>query len=76
MVDVLTAKIGIKFKTRMLRSDLPGYDKAYIVVKVTLSVEDTNANNQANDKLAFKNDAPFRSSISIVMLMRYLLEMT
>ena len=47
----------------MPRSDLCDYSDAYIVVKWTINV--TNSNNDAYDKkLAFKNNAPFISSIS------------
>ena len=48
----------IRFKTSMLRSDLC----AYIVVQGKIIV--TNPDNDAYDKkLAFKNNAPFTSSI-------------
>ena len=53
----------IRPKTSMLRSDLCDYSDAYIVVKGKITV--TNPNNNAYDKkLAFKNNAPFRSRIS------------
>ena len=53
----------IRFKTSMLRSDLCDYSDAYIVVTGDITV--TNPNNDAFDKkLAFKNNAPFISSIS------------
>ena len=47
----------IKFKTPLLRSDLC---VAYIVVKGTVTVAETNTNNQTDKKLAFDNNAPFR----------------
>ena len=46
----------------MLRSDLCDYSDAYIVVKRKITV--TNPNNAYDKKLAFKNNAPFTSSIS------------
>ena len=50
----------------MLRSDLCDYSDAYIVAKGTIIVEGSALNNRANKKLAFKNNAPFRSCISKV----------
>ena len=59
---ILTSKYDLKH-TSMLRSDLCDYSDAYIVVKGKITV--TNPNNNAHDKkLAFKNNAPFRSRIS------------
>ena len=55
---------NIGFKTPILGSDLCDYSDAYIVVKGTITVEGTNANNLAGKNLAFKNNAPFRSCIS------------
>ena len=47
----------------MLRSDLCDFNDAYIVVKGNITV--TNPNNNAYDeKLAFKNNAPFTNCIS------------
>ena len=47
----------------MLRSDLRDFSDAYVVVKGTITV--TNPNNDAYDnKLAFKNNAPFFLCIS------------
>ena len=36
------------------------YSDAYIVVKGTITVEDTNANNRKDKLLTFNNNAPFR----------------
>ena len=47
----------------MLQSDLFDYSDTYIVVKATIDVADPN-NNVYDKKLAFKNNAPFISSIS------------
>ena len=47
----------------MLQSDLFDYSDPYIVVKATIDVADPN-NNVYDKKLAFKNNAPFISSIS------------
>ena len=48
----------------MLRSGLSNYRDAYILAKVKMSIRNNNANNRDNKKLAFKNNAPFRSCIS------------
>ena len=55
---------NIRFKTSMLRSDLSDYGNTYIVVKGTITVEDTNNANKRNKKLTFKNNVLFRSCIS------------
>ena len=53
----------IRCKTSMLRSDLCDYSDAYIILKGKITV--TNSDNDAPDKkFAFKNNAPFTSSIS------------
>ena len=53
----------IRFKTSMLKSDLCHFSDAYIVVKGTITV--ANSNNDAYDKrLVLKNNAPFTSYIS------------
>ena len=58
----------IKFKTSMLRSSLCDYSDAYILVKGNISVNNTagagaDANNTDN-KVIFKNCAPFTDCIS------------
>ena len=58
----------IKFKTTMLKSSLCDYSDAYILVKGTISVNNTaaqgaNANN-INRQVIFKNCAPFTNCIS------------
>ena len=58
----------IKFKTTMLKSTLCDYSDAYILVKGTISVNDTadagaDVNN-TNRKVIFKNCAPFTNCIS------------
>ena len=45
----------------MLRSKLCDYSDAYIVVKGTITIVGTNANNRIKKELAFKNNASFRS---------------
>ena len=47
----------------MLKSDLCDYSDAYIVVKGTINVTDSN-NNAYDKKLAFKINAQFISCIS------------
>ena len=54
----------IKFKTTMLKSSLCDYSDAYILVKGTISVNNTAAVNNTNKKVIFKNCAPFTNCIS------------
>ena len=58
----------IKFKTTMLKSSLCDYSDAYILVKGTITVNNTAADdadaNNTNKKVIFKNCAPFTSCIS------------
>ena len=58
----------IKFKTTMLKSSLCDYSDAYILVKGTITVNNTVAQgaaaNNTNKKVAFKNCAPFTNCIS------------
>ena len=53
----------IRFKTSMLQSDLCDYSDAYIVVKMTTSFID-RSDAAYDNKLGFKNNAPFISCIS------------
>ena len=59
---------SIKFKTSMLKSSLCDYIDAYIILHGTISVEDTSvagaAANNTNNKVIFKNCAPFTICIS------------
>ena len=58
----------IKFKTSMLRSSLCDYSDAYILVKGNIAVNNTAAAgaaaNNTNEKVIFKNCAPFSNCIS------------
>ena len=62
----------IKFKTTMLKSSLCDYSDAYILVKRTITVNNTAAAdaaadaaaNNTNKKVVFKNFAPFTNCIS------------
>ena len=58
----------IKFKTTMLKSSLCDYSDAYILVKGTISVNNTAAEgaaaNNINKKVIFKNCASFTNCIS------------
>ena len=58
----------ITFKTTMLKSSLCDYSDAYILVKGTISVNNTAAAdaaaNNTNKKVIFKNCAPFTNCIS------------
>ena len=58
----------IKFKTAMLKSSLCDYNDAYILVKGTITVNNTAAAdadaNNTNKKVIFKNCAPFTNCIS------------
>ena len=55
-----------RFKISMLTSDLCDYSDKYIVVKRTIDLLATaaNENDKALKNVAFKNNAPFRSCIS------------
>ena len=58
----------IKLKTTMLKSSLCDYSDAYILVKGTISVNNTAAQgvaaNNTNKKVIFKNCTPFTNCIS------------
>ena len=58
----------VKFKTTMLKSSLCDYSDAYILVKGTISINNTAAQgaaaNNTNKKIIFKNCAPFTNCIS------------
>ena len=58
----------IKFKSAMLKSRLCDYSDAYILVKGTISVNNTAAADatvkNTNKKVIFKNCAPFSNCIS------------
>ena len=58
----------IKFKTTMLKPSLCDYNDAYILVKRTITVNNTAAAdadvNNTNEKIIFKNYAPFTNCIS------------
>ena len=58
----------IKFKTTMLKSSLCDYSDAYILVKGTISINNTAAQgavaNNINKKVIFKNCATFTNCIS------------
>ena len=57
----------IKFKTATFKSSLCDYSDAYILVKGTITVNNTAADaaaNNTNKKVIFKNCAPFTNCIS------------
>ena len=57
----------IKFKTATFKSSLCHYSDAYILVKGTITVNNTAADaaaNNTNKKVIFKNCAPFTNCIS------------
>ena len=55
----------IKFKTTMLKSSLCYYSDVYILVKRTITVNNTDADaNNTNKKVIFKNCAPFTNCMS------------
>ena len=58
----------IKFKTTMLKCSLCDYSDAYILVKGTITVNNTAAAdadaNNTNKKVIFKSCAPFTNCIS------------
>ena len=47
----------------MLRSHLCDSNDTYMIVKETITVEGTNANNQADKKLTFEDNAQFSSCL-------------
>ena len=65
---VFNVNSQIKFKTTMLKSSLCDYSDAYILVKGTITVNNTAAQgavaNNTNKKVIFKNCAPFTNCIS------------
>ena len=56
----------IRFKTSMLRSSLCDYSDGYILAKRTITVAEATAAapNNVNQKVIFKNWAPFTNCIS------------
>ena len=54
---------NIRFKTSMLSPIFCDYSDRYVVVKRTVFIEGNAWNNQAKKKLAFTNNALFRSCI-------------
>ena len=62
------ANSQIKFKTTMLKSSLCDYSDAHVLVKGTITVNNTAAAdadaNNTNKKVIFRNCAPFVSAIS------------
>ena len=57
----------IKFKSSMIRSSLCDYSDAYILIKGTITVENTGTatvSNKRNKKVIFKNCSPFTDCIS------------
>ena len=58
----------LKFKTTMLKSSLCDYSDAYILLKGAITVNNTAAAdadaNNTNEKVIFKNCAPFTTCIS------------
>ena len=59
-----SANKNIRFKTPVLRSDLYDDSDAYVVVKRRITVTGDINGNTKHTKLAFNNNAPFRSCIS------------
>ena len=59
---------NIRFKTSIIRSNLCGYSDAYILVKGTITVQNTAAAdvavNNTHKKVIFKNCAPFTDCIT------------
>ena len=65
--DIYFPNKQIKFKTSMLISSLYDYSDAYILVKRNATVNNTAADgaaNNTNEKVIFKNCAPFTNCIS------------
>ena len=73
LLDTYNENKSIRFKTPMLRSNLCNYSDAYILVKGSITVTASEANNDAynirdkrNRPLILKNNAPFVSCITRV----------
>ena len=68
MKDTCNENSQVKFKTTMLKSSLCYYSDVYILVKGTITVNNTAAAdadaNNTNKKVIFKNCAPFTNCIS------------
>ena len=66
--DTYNVNSQIKFKTIMLKSSLCDYSDAYVLVKGNITVNNTAAAdadaNNTNEKVIFKNCAPFTNCIS------------
>ena len=66
--ETYNANRQIKFKTTMLKPSLCDYSDEYILVKGTITVDDTSAAdaaaNNTKKKVIFKNCAPFTNCIS------------
>ena len=66
-LDIYSTNSQIKSKTSLLKSSLCDYSDAYIAVKGTITVSNTEtaaAQSYGNKVLAFKNCAPFTDFIS------------
>ena len=65
---VYSVNSQIKFKTTMLKSSLCDYSDTYVLVKGTITVNNTAAadaaENNTNKKVIYKNCAPFTNCIS------------
>ena len=64
---VYNANSQVKFKTTMLKSSLSDYSDAYILVKGTITVNNTGtaaAPNKRTTKVIFKSCTPFTDCIS------------
>ena len=59
---------SIRFKTPMLRSNLCDYSDAYILVKGTITDSGNNLRDRQNRPLILKNNAPFISSITRIII--------
>ena len=77
---VYTVNSQIKFKTTMLKSSLCDCSDAYILVKGTISVNNTAAAgaaaNNTNKKVIFKNCVSFTNCISEINNVQYTMPKT
>ena len=56
--DGYKPKKQIRFKKSMLRSDLCDYSDAYVVVKITITLDWAPNANKRNEGIAFKKNTP------------------
>ena len=64
LLDTYNENKSIRFKTRIVRSNLCDYSDGYILVKGTITVAGNNQRDRQNRPLILKNNVPFISCIT------------